>query len=183
MILHYVTGNKNKFENAKNFFSIHDIQIKQFPISIAEIQDSDPIKVAKHKAKQAWEELRTPLFVNDASWSIPALGGFPGPFMKYINEWFQPVDFINIMRGKQDRRIILTDTIVYVDGDVIQTFTNKHEGFILESIDSREFRHPTDVVVSLSNDRLSIAEKIASGTQIIEEEEKVWMDFAKWLKR
>ena len=82
----YVTGNPEKFKNAQQFFTQHVIEIEQLALPLEEIQASDPVEIAKKKAEEAFKECQKPLFVNDASWSIPALRGFPGPFMKYINQ-------------------------------------------------------------------------------------------------
>lgn len=180
--LHYITGNKNKFANAKSFFDNYSIELIQSSLSIYEIQSSDSLEIAQSKINQAWEQLQEPLFINDACWIIPALNGFPGPYMKYINNWFSPQDFINLMQGKTDRTIILRDTIIYKDSNGSQIFTNDHKGEILTVIYNGEFKAPSDVVVSLSSNKKSIAEETANKTFFLEGEDKIWIDFANWFK-
>lgn len=177
----YVTGNKNKYENARKFLAEYSIDVVQEPLTLTEIQSDNCVEIATQKAKEAWAKLGRPLFVNDASWEIPVLGGFPGPYMKYINQWFKPIDFINLMQGKTDRTIILKDVIVYIDRDEPIVFTNEHRGTILEVVTLGEYRHPSDSVISLSKTGASILEEVNNGTFFIEDENRIWKDFASWV--
>jgi len=182
MKISYVTTNLGKLENAKNFLKEYNIEVEQLTSKIDEIQSGDSLEIAIDKAEKAFESEKKPLFVNDATWIIPALKGFPGPFMKYINQWFEPIDFIHLMEGKSDRRIILCDSIVYIDDSGRKVFTHDHEGSVLPEVASFEYTHPTDVVISLSKSGKSIAEEKKGGSFFIEDEDKVWTDFAKWLQ-
>jgi len=180
--LHYVTGNENKFANAKSFFDYYSIELIQSPLSIYEIQSNDSLEIAQSKINQAWEQLQEPLFINDACWIIPALNGFPGPYMKYINNWFNPQDFIDLMQGKTDRTIILRDTLIYKDSNSLQVFTNDHKGEILTEIYDGKFKAPSDAVVSLSSNKKSIAEETTNKNFFSKGEDKIWIDFVNWLK-
>lgn len=180
--LHYITGNQSKFDNAQAFFKPYGITLTKTKLDIFEIQDSDENAIAQSKAEQAWKQLHEPLFVNDACWIIPTLNGFPGPYMKYINQWFTPQDFINLMKDKSDRSIILRDTIVYVDQHGSQLFTNDHRGTVLESAYLGEYKRPSDTVISLSKSGLSLAEEIASKSYFLEGEDVVWKEFVTWLQ-
>ena len=180
--LNYVTGNKNKFANSRTFFDGYGISLNQVEVKIYEIQSDNSLDIAKSKVEQAWNSIKKPLFVNDAYWMIPSLNGFPGPYMKYINQWFKPEDFINLMQGKKDRTIILRDTIVYKDENEVKVFTNDHTGEVLDKPYEGKFRFPSDVVISLSKSKKSVAEEVASGTTFIENENKVWIDFVEWFK-
>lgn len=180
--LHYVTGNESKFKNAQAFFADSGITLAQTKLDTYEIQGADALAIAQSKAKQAWEQLHKPLFINDACWLIPALGDFPGPYMKYINGWFKPEDFINLMQGKDDRTIILRDTIIYMDENGPRIFTNDHKGRILESVFPGEYRNPSDVVISLSASGKPLAEELADRSFFLEGEDVIWNNFIDWLK-
>lgn len=182
MTINYATGNERKFSNAKAFFIPYGIEVKQLRLRIDEIQSEDALEITKAKAKDAYRIAKCPVFVNDATWIIPALNGFPGPFMKYVNQWFTPDDFMHLMQGKADRRIILRDTIVYIDESGETVFTRDHEGIILTQVAPFEYRHPSDVVVSLSKDGTSLAEAKKRGAFFIEDEHIIWHEFAAWLK-
>lgn len=182
MSISYVTGNVGKFENAQKFFAPHDIEITQLALKVQEIQSGDALEIAIAKAESAFAIAKQPLFVNDATWLIPALKGFPGPFMKYINQWFEPIDFIHLLEGKEDRRIILRDSIIYIDENGHTVFTHDHEGYVLKEAARFEYKNPSDVVISLSKDYTSIAEEKERGNFFIEDEDLVWKKFVEWLK-
>src|SRR2546429_379435 len=156
--LPYVTGNQSKFENAKNLMKSFGIEIEQDDLYIQEIQSDSAEEITTDKAQKAFEILKKPLFVNDASWIIPALNGFPGPYMKYINEWFVPQDFINLTSGRENRQVILRDTIVYADENFTKTFSHDIHGTILEEAKGSG-KHPSESIISLSPNGLSIAEE------------------------
>ena len=42
------------------------------------------------------------------TWEIPALRGFPGAYMHPVNDWFTAGDWLRLMHGIADRRIIFT---------------------------------------------------------------------------
>ena len=97
MSITYVTGNQSKFQNASAFLQAVGVTIHQASASADEIQASTGIEVAIRKAHDAYAQLREPLFINDAEWAVPALGGFPGPYMKYIVGWLTQQDLLKLM--------------------------------------------------------------------------------------
>ena len=177
--IYYITENKHKFETVRSFFEEQGTEISQKVLPIYEIQSNNGVEIAISKAKQAWDIIKEPLFVNDAFWIIPSLKGFPGPYMKYINDWFEPDDFLKLMNGKADRTIILRDTIVYIDENGQNVFTNDYHGEILENKYEGNYKYPLDAVVSLLRNKKSIAEE--NGVQKFSTEGS-WADFAAWLK-
>lgn len=111
----YITGNEKKLQNAAAFLSKYDLSLTNQKVDVQEIQADNAVDVAIKKARDAFEIVDEPLFINDASWHIPALNGFPGPYMRYVIGWFNSDDLLALMANKQDRTIILRDTIVYKD--------------------------------------------------------------------
>ena len=107
MKIKYVTGNKIKINYANNQLNKFGIEIEQVVLDVHEIQSLEKFAVAEDKAKKAFAILNEPFFVTDTFWEIPALNGFPGAFMKYINNWFVPQDILNLMKDKNDRRGML----------------------------------------------------------------------------
>lgn len=69
----------------------------------------------------AAKRLNKPVIKTDVSYKIPALKGFPGPFIKYVNKWLGVEDFLKLMRGKRNRAIIITEYLSYAkpNGKVI----------------------------------------------------------------
>jgi len=114
-----VTGNSRKIGEARAALSNFDIEVRNKQFDINEIQSRDPIKIAKHKAEDAFLMAGEPIVITDSSWEIPALSGFPGGYMKDVADWFKPSDFLNLLNDHEDRSISFSETIVYKDNEQI----------------------------------------------------------------
>lgn len=177
----YITGNTSKYANAQEFLKKYDVEVSQQKLSLDEIQSDDAIVIAVRKAKDAFKELGRPLFVNDASWLIPSLNGFPGAYMRYLVEWFTQEDLLTLMKPKEDRTIILRDTIVYIDENGERVFTKDTVGKILESPQGEPRGPFVTQIISLRADGKSIAEDATVGFG--EQEAALWEEFGEWLKK
>jgi len=57
------------------------------------------------------------------------LNGFPGPFIKFVNQWFSAEDYVNLMQGKTNRTIIIQDCLAYcTPGEEPVIFTGEYRG-------------------------------------------------------
>src|SRR3989344_8620350 len=94
--LYFITGNKNKFEFAEKFFKKSEannyFNLIQLAVSTPEIQSDSVEQIALYSAQWAYDQLKKPVIKSDAGLYIEALRGFPGPFMKYINDWLSQGD-------------------------------------------------------------------------------------------
>lgn len=109
----YITGNDVKFSVASQVFTNTGIVLLQNNLSTPEIQSKSVQEVAMYSASFASKELNQPVMVTDAGFYIEALKGFPGPFIKFVNEWFSADDYINLMQGKTNRTLIIQDCLAY----------------------------------------------------------------------
>lgn len=125
--INFATTNSRKIAEARKALSGYDIGVVAIAVDIDEIQHQDPAEITKAKARAAYEVTHEPVVVQDTSWSIPALGGFPGGYMKDVSSWWQPDDWLKIMDGK-DRTIICLEHIAYFDGQNMQHFEASYEG-------------------------------------------------------
>ncbi len=174
----YVTGNKFKISAAQHYLNGKGITILQESADTKEIQSEDIEEVALDKAKKAYEVIKKPLLVNDAGWIILALNGFPGPFMKFMNEWFSSEDFLALMKDKKDKTVILRDVYVYYDGKKSKIFSYDYKGKMLN--ETKGEGRPSDRVMSLSGNDESIAEE-DKRTNETEDYNQFWEDFPTWL--
>ena len=55
---------------------------------------------------------------------IEALNGFPGPFVKYMNSWFNQNDLLRMMDGKLNRTAVFMDALAFVFGDMEEVFSS-----------------------------------------------------------
>jgi XTP/dITP diphosphohydrolase len=178
-MLYYITGNQNKIDVAKQFLDPLGLSFEPHPLELIEIQSHSIEEIAIYKAKQAFEKLNQPLFVNDHGWAITALNGFPGAYMKYMNEWLTGEDFLHLMSGKENREAILTEVVCYIDSGSLKTFTALHKGIVLH--EKKGSGPPGMTTISLSKDNMSIAEKMQKNPSAIEEY-SLWKEFAEWYK-
>ncbi len=63
---------------------------------------------------------------------IPALKGFPGPFVKLLLDNFSYPGIIKLMQGETDRRAIFSFAVGYFDGEKDHIFVADEEGFIID---------------------------------------------------
>ncbi|HET8883911.1 MAG TPA: non-canonical purine NTP pyrophosphatase [Candidatus Saccharimonadales bacterium] len=124
----FATGNARKIAEAKRTLTPCGVAVKTIAIDIDEIQHHDPAEITKAKARAAYAALHQPVVVQDTSWNIPALGGFPGGYMKDVANWWQAEDWMNIMEPYDDRRIICLEHVAYFDGENLQHFEAQYEG-------------------------------------------------------
>lgn len=172
----FVTGNQRKLGEAKQACQPFGIEIVQRKLDIDEIQHHDPIKITQHKAKEAFRLINKPLFVNDASWNIPALQGFPGGYMKDIASWFKPEDFLALVSQKQDRRICCVETIIYKDKSIIKVINKEFWGEIANT--PRGVGNSIEQVAIFNSK--TIGEHRAAGQYAFDHKDYIWHDFAKW---
>ncbi len=129
--LTYVTGNEIKFKVAEQVLRDSGILLRREQLHTPEIQSSRVEEVAEYSALWASQRLKQPVVVTDAGFYIEALNGFPGPFIRFINEWFSAEDFLNLMRGKDNRRILIRDCLAYCQPDEKPvTFCGVYQGVL-----------------------------------------------------
>lgn len=108
-----VTGNMGKWQVASNIFSKYNVELDHFKMETPEIQDYNVEEVSKYSAEYAAKELNTAVIKSDVGYFIPALGGFPGPFLKYINGMLKVEDILEMMKDKTDRTILLKECLTF----------------------------------------------------------------------
>lgn len=178
-MLHFISSNKNKIARAEQFLHPHGLDFVSKDVNVVEIQSHSIEEIAINKAKAAFEIIKQPLFVSDHGWAITALNGFPGAYMKYMNEWFTPQDFLNLMKDKENREMIFTEYLCFTDGEITKSFSETIKGHVL--FESKGESEPWMTVSSFSVDNTSIAEAIKDKPSAINDS-MVFEEFATWYK-
>jgi len=111
----YVTGSKLKFGIAQKALEGFGIKLVQQKLDTPEIQSDDVGEIASYSAKWASEKLNKSVIVTDAGYYIEALKGFPGPFIKYINQWLTSADILKLMSGQENRNVEVKVCLVYCE--------------------------------------------------------------------
>jgi XTP/dITP diphosphohydrolase len=176
----YATGNAIKFQLAQHVCSTYNIQLEQIALDVPEIQSEQGEPVARDKAEKAFAKFGKPVVVSDDSWMIPGLKNFPGPYMKSMNDWFTPDDWLRLTSVLEDRRVILRQIVVYQDSDVQKLFFTDIEGEMLrEARGKSPFAHAT---ITSFDGKQSNAEYHERGENAAQNRPTSWHDFAEWYK-
>lgn len=108
----FITGNQHKADNRAKYLGI---PIDHQKLELDEIQSIILRDVVEHKARQAYEHVRRPIIVDDVSMGFTALGGLPGPFVKFFVE-HSLEDLCRMLDGFDDRSASASAGIGYCDG-------------------------------------------------------------------
>lgn len=176
----FITGNAEKIRDAKYASKQYDIILENQDLHFDEIQHHDPEKITEHKAKTAYSLVNHPVVVNDHHWAILSLGGFPGGYMKDVQQWLSVGDFLNLINDKQDKSVVLTEVIGFYDGTNYKSFMFKRKGNFIDSPRGNSKPDFTKIVV-FENDTMTIAELFDQPERPEDPlRYKNWQDFFEW---
>lgn len=126
MKLIFITGNEGKWKTAQNVLGQYGIELERKKIETPEIQAMAVEEVAAFSAEYAAREIGQPVIVTDVGYYISALNGFPGPFIKFLNQTLSSEDVLGLMRQHDDRRVIIRECLAYAaPGQKTKAFTSE----------------------------------------------------------
>lgn len=108
-----VTGNPSKLLEARRLFP----HLEAVEIDLPEIQSLDLDEVLRHKGRQAYDVIGAPVIVEETGLELPALGGFPGPLIKWMLQSVGPEGLARIAAAEGDPRARTTCALLYTDGE------------------------------------------------------------------
>lgn len=174
----FSTGNERKLTEARAACDLLNITVEQIVLKFDEIQSHDPLEITQHKVNTAYELAgQRPIVVTDTSWTIPALNGFPGGYMKDVAEWFTEEDFISLLAHKEDKSIIFRESVVYKDEHEVKIFSQEYTGTVAMT-PRGELGNSLERVAEF--DGRTLAESRDAGTTSHDPKEYVWYEFAQW---
>ena len=77
----FVTSNPDKLAEARR---LAGPRLEGVELDLPEIQSLDMSTVLREKFNEAWRRLKRPLVVEESGLELAALGGFPGPLVKWM---------------------------------------------------------------------------------------------------
>jgi inosine/xanthosine triphosphate pyrophosphatase family protein len=177
----FATGNSSKLLNARAVCSKYGIKVVQKIFEVDEIQSENAEKVALDKANKSFSLAKRPIVITDDSWSMLGLNGFPGVYMHSLNTWFKPEDFLRLTLPLADRRIILTQILVYTDSQQQKVFTMRTEGKLIKEVRGSS-EHASHTITTMPGDNgLTIAEAYNKGVDRSQRQSaQIWHEFARW---
>jgi non-canonical purine NTP pyrophosphatase (RdgB/HAM1 family) len=181
--LTFVTGNAEKFHIAESVFRHHGITLAQGTFDTPEIQEEDAEKIIVDKVAKAFAAAGKPVVVNDDSWAIPGLRGFPGPYMKSVAHWFSADDFLNLTCSLSDRRVVLSQRIAYKDSKTQKIITLEYTGTLLTEARGSYGTGWQKVITMPGDEGMSVAEMYDRGISGMDREvAEGWQAFIAWYK-
>ena len=115
MAITFVTGNLNKLREVSAILG--DVTLAHAKLDLPEIQSMSLEDVVRAKARSAFEALKTPILVEDVAVEIEAMGGMPGPFVKF---WEQQAGYdraLTLARHENNDRVHLYCGAAYKDAE------------------------------------------------------------------
>jgi XTP/dITP diphosphohydrolase len=126
----YVTGNQMKVDYLNSVLG-NEFEIIGKKIDCPELQLDEIKEIACHSAKYASDLLQCNVLKNDSGLVIPSLGGFPGPYSKYVEEKLDHDGILALMKNKTDRTAYYLDAFAYCEyGKEPVVFVSKSYGTI-----------------------------------------------------
>lgn len=95
-----VTSNEHKWREAQRILGR---ALERVSLDLPELQVATTREVALEKAKEAFAALKRPVIVEDAGVELTALGGFPGPFIKFWEKLGGLESICRALDGTPDR--------------------------------------------------------------------------------
>jgi non-canonical purine NTP pyrophosphatase (RdgB/HAM1 family) len=126
----FLTGNQHK---ANHLSQLLGLPLEHKKLDLDEIQSTNVAEVAEHKVRQAYELVKRPVFVEDVSLRFEALGGLPGPFVKFfLNEGDGLEMMCHMLDGFTTRAAFGECVIAYYDGSRLELLHGGMEGIIAD---------------------------------------------------
>lgn len=109
----FVTSSDHKVREAT---AILGVALERASLDLVEPQGLDVIEVAREKARLAHAEVGRPVLVEDTSLELAALGGFPGPLIRWLLEAAGPAAIPRMLDGFADRGACARCVALATDG-------------------------------------------------------------------
>ncbi len=124
----FITGNQNKADRMSESLGI---ELAHQKIDLDEIQSLDTKKIVEHKVKQAYDQLQSPVIVEDTWLQFEAMNGLPGPFIKFFLDNMPFQDICDLLNGKS-RKARAGAVFGYYDGQVMKIMESGLDGTIAQ---------------------------------------------------
>ncbi len=125
-----VTGNQDKLAESERIVG-HPLE--HADVDLPEIQSLDLLEVLAAKGEEAWRRLERPLVVEETGLELDALGGFPGPLVKWMLEAVGPEGMARTAHALGDPGAVARTALLYRDGDQTVIVQGETRGTLLPS--------------------------------------------------
>lgn len=127
----FITGNQKKADYLAKYLGF---PVKHVKLDLDELQSLDLKVIVEHKVRQAYEKMKSPVIVEDMSCEFEALGGLPGPFIKYFVDCIPRETLCGMIEGKS-RKAMVRSAYGYYDGKRLEILLGGLEGEVASKPD------------------------------------------------
>jgi XTP/dITP diphosphohydrolase len=133
-----VTSNRNKADEIASFFD-GTPPVVHAALECPEYRSDDVGEIARQKAIYAYSHLRRPLIVDDTSFSVCSLQGFPGTYAAYVQQTIGNAGILRLLSGIEDRRAYFETAVGFSANGEVWVFRGRVDGRIVEPRGERGF--------------------------------------------
>lgn len=123
----FITSNQNKADFVGKWLG-HPIE--HHKLDLDELQSLDLHKIVEHKVRQAYNILKKPVLVEDASLTFTAMGRLPGPFIKWFVEELGYDGLLRLALSLPSQEAHAKVCYGYYDGEQLKMFDGEMRGRI-----------------------------------------------------
>jgi inosine triphosphate pyrophosphatase len=124
----FITGNQNKADFLKQWLGR---PVKHHKLDLDELQSLDSHVIAEHKARQAYDILKQPVLIEDASLTFTAMGRLPGTFVKWFIEELGIEGLAKLAAGLPSQEAVGRVVYALYDGTTLQIFDGEMRGHVV----------------------------------------------------
>lgn len=128
--LTFITGRQDKVEQLSRYLGA---KINLHKLDLDEIQSLSAEKVTEHKVRQAYEILKVPVIVDDTSFNIVGMNGFPGPLIKFMMEAMGDEEICSLVSKLDSQEAVGSVQIGFFDGEEFRVFKGEVTGTISDT--------------------------------------------------
>lgn len=126
----FITGNQHK---ADYLAKLLGMPLEHHKLDLVEVQSISTEEVVRHKVKEAYAQLGSPVLVEDVFLGFSALNGLPGPFIKFFVEQPDGLEKLCRMLDAFDDRSAVGGCIYgYYDGSRLELLAGTLNGEIAD---------------------------------------------------
>ena len=128
-VVTFITGNQDKADYLAKYLGF---PVEHQKLDLDEIQSLDLKEIVEHKVKQAYQQIKKPVIVEDVALEFEALGKLPGPFIRFFVDNVPFETICSMLKGKS-RHATARCVFGYYDGQDLQLFEGSLKGEIPET--------------------------------------------------
>jgi len=126
--LRFATSNPGKLREAR---ALLPVEIEALEVDLQEIQAPTIEQISLYKLENAKRCCDGPLFVEDVALGFDSLGGFPGPYVKWLLGAAGGAGIGRIAAGLSDPSGTAVCHLAYWDGEAARSFVGECKGRLL----------------------------------------------------